>query len=233
MIIDQRKKWKLLNVVTSANKTIDYSLHIERKDSAEMSVENERTKKNPKKRVSFAHDVIEIGTLHHRNYTTEERFNSWYIKPDILRMRQNYHFEIKEKEIERILERKRMRKASRKAVMEEQQRIIVQESLIMHIEEGCCLLRRENNEIILVEEAIASSYVVFSKYCAFEAYNRGLSVEIEAFATTSRYNNHADGRDMKVRLKSRRKFHNYHCHKQKQHSFSTKLFIDYFLACTA
>lgn len=233
MIIDQQKKLRHFNIVTSTKKAKAYSLCIERKDSAEISVENEGSKKNPKKRVSFASNVMEIETLHHADYTTEERFRSWYFKADILQMRQDFNYGNKKKEIERISERKRMRKASRKAVMEEQQRIKLREKIIIHHDDGCCLLQRKNNEIILVEEAIASSYVVFSKYCAFEAYNRGLTVEIEVFTTTSNYNDYDDEKEMEVRLKSQRQFHNYHSDKQKQNSFSTKLFIDYFLACTA
>jgi len=177
---------------------------LEKKYSAEIPV-NEYEKRNDvhttfcnrkdereNNRVSFCPEVNMTEILHHKNYTKEEKSRCWYIKYDYVKTKkklqriiqltntgeleqqeedndEHYSRGLENHLFERAFERKVIREEARKAVLQEQE-----------------LQRRrqfeEGQEVIKdAAEAIAARCILFSKQCAFEAYNMGLMDEVEAF----------------------------------------------------
>lgn len=162
---------------------------LRRKDSAEISVDGIKKKAIRKsiKKVTFFPEVVMTETLHHKNYSKEERQSYWYSKADYSRIKREFQETLKlvvsgeldqrddndaEREhclrgleirlFERSMERKEVRAKGRMLVFIEQK---IQE------EQG-----------ITNDEAIAEEYTLLSKQCAFEAYNTGLMDEVDAFS---------------------------------------------------
>jgi len=81
-------------IMIAANSKKKTSKPFERKDSAEMSVNNGYTEKkeihNPKKEISFSPEVIMTETLHHKNYTMEEKRRCWYNQEDFVEIKKEY-----------------------------------------------------------------------------------------------------------------------------------------------
>jgi len=158
---------------------------IEKKDSAEIPRCNSLKKV---KRVSFYPMAMVIQTLHHKNYTKGEKIKCWYIKSDFDQMKIDFSPTIELMEageteqqehcfrglenriVQRLLERKAMRKEALKAVFQEE----CFQSFHRKNKKG-------ESSGISSAEAIAVQYTIFSKYSAFEAYNIGLLDEVEAF----------------------------------------------------
>eukprot|EP00546_Thalassionema_frauenfeldii_P006977 CAMPEP_0178922582 /NCGR_PEP_ID=MMETSP0786-20121207/16239_1 /TAXON_ID=186022 /ORGANISM="Thalassionema frauenfeldii, Strain CCMP 1798" /LENGTH=159 /DNA_ID=CAMNT_0020596973 /DNA_START=125 /DNA_END=600 /DNA_ORIENTATION=- len=130
-------------------------------------------------------------TLHHKNYSKDERQSCWYSKSEYSTIKREFQETLKLvvsgkldqrddndterghclrgleiRLFERSVERQSMRAQGRMLVFREQK---IQE------EQG-----------ITNDEAIAEEYTLLSKQCAFEAYNTGLMDEVDAFSNGSR-----------------------------------------------
>jgi len=166
-----------------------------------MSVNNDYTERkeihNRKRKISFYPEVIMTETLHHNNYTMEEKIRCWYNREDYVQIKREFKqtVELMEKKeaggipakqqeehcfrglenrmYERSLARKRNRKKSQGAVFKGQE--IRRQHLESKKEEE--QLMRDETE----EEAVATRYNFYSKHCALEAYNMGLLDEAEVF----------------------------------------------------
>mmetsp|Transcript_14504 Transcript_14504/g.21382 ORF Transcript_14504/g.21382 Transcript_14504/m.21382 type:complete len:227 (+) Transcript_14504:55-735(+) len=164
-------------------------LLLQRKDSAEICVSEMQNKVVSNKKfnkVSFCSEVIMTETLHHKNYSKEEKLSCWYNTYDFSAMRKEYQEilrlaisgEIHQRDenetgreyclrglehrlVERSEERKSMRLHGRMLVFNEQ---------AVQMQQGT----RD-------AEAIAEEYTLLSEQCAFEAYNIGLMDEVDAF----------------------------------------------------
>jgi len=181
---------------------------LERKDSAEIAVnKQEKTRENQQrdvtKVVSFNSEVLITDTLHRKNYTEKEKSDYWYIKSRFTNTKKSLHrvmqlmmadkFERQNfdthffpgleshQSFKGLLERRKLRKEAIKAVFEEQE--------LQHrsMEEEKGTIKQER-----IEEAIAARYLLFSKQCAFEAYNLGLMDEVEAFRLSKLEHEHDD-----------------------------------------
>mmetsp|Transcript_22942 Transcript_22942/g.34803 ORF Transcript_22942/g.34803 Transcript_22942/m.34803 type:complete len:222 (-) Transcript_22942:1985-2650(-) len=168
-------------------------LSLRRKDSAEISVDGMQSKAIRKtiKKVTFFPEVIMTETLHHKNYSKDERQSCWYSKSEYSTIKREFQETLKLvvsgkldqrddndterghclrgleiRLFERSVERQSMRAQGRMLVFREQK---IQE------EQG-----------ITNDEAIAEEYTLLSKQCAFEAYNTGLMDEVDAFSNGSR-----------------------------------------------
>jgi len=240
----QHQPFNVRMLMATINNNIESAsrrLRIERKDSAEMSVTNEEetnkrkttTTKKKKKFVSFYPTAMLIDTIHHKDYTRIERFRTWYMKRDLIQMKIEYleeentlttttTTEGEDYQQQRSLDRKRMRKVSRRVVIEEQEKQMQEKIKNGH---SPYLIHNDDDD-----EKIVSRYIVYSKYCAFEAYNRGLAAEVEAFGCEDK----PDYADAFVDRQHRQQ------QQQSNNSFSSlfrkrgeKIFGDYFLACAS
>jgi len=196
MIIKHSRRNAVIMIATDDRQNC--SSPLERKDSAEMSVNNDCNEKkeihNRKKDVSFDPEVIMTEVIHHKNYTMEEKIRCWYNQEDFAQIkkefkqtlelmkkaggipkeqRQEYSFRgLENRMYERALARKINRKEARRAVFEEQE--IHRQHL--ENEEEKQLMRNDAEE-----ETIAARYSLYSKRCALKAYSMGLMDEAEAF----------------------------------------------------
>jgi len=191
-------------IIPKTNNNVIIRGGLERKDSAEISVDTYYAKKSEKKVVSFYPEVLMIEIMHHKNYNREEKMDCWYHKSEFIEMKkesQQIKIQLmKEKKtgkqeleqldnnsvcsrglenriiVEQALKRKAVIKTMRRAVLEEQE--------IQRRHQNYHHRQQEKRQGLIeknAEEAIATCCIPFSKYCALEAYDMGLRDEVEAF----------------------------------------------------
>jgi len=188
---------------------------LERKDSAEMSVNNdyyndEKNINSRKKNVSFYPEVVMIETLHHKNYTPKEKIRCWYNKEDFVQIKKEakrvlelikaggipkdqhdkYCFRGLENRIyQRNFAKKRNRTEARRVVLEKQE---------THRQNPESEEKEQLIRYCSEEEIIATKYSLCSQHCAREACNMGFMDQLEAFKEDTL-------KDDYVEIKTRRK----------------------------
>jgi len=151
-----------------------------------------------RKRVFFYPEVIMIETLHHKNYTKEEKMRCWYSKStddsDFMEMK---------KELQRTIHLMKKIMNSTKHTLEEYEKHSKDRysfrGLENRINSSKRKLVREGARSSVFQQiqtrndddepaSIAEQYCHYAKQCAFEAYDMGLMDEVEAFSTNTTRN---------------------------------------------
>jgi len=183
----------------------------ERQDSADIFAEDSQshqkiiipTSNNEEKKVSFSSKIPAIiETMHHTDYTEEEKLRCWYCKADLIQMKREFHVCIKLKEkkkesSERLEQQEQKYRHNREHCNNKEQyfgssQVDLENNTSERIVQRR-IFRTEAWRAVLQEQgmqmnrglknvgAIAARYTLVSKQCAFEAYNTGLTDEVEAF----------------------------------------------------
>jgi len=182
----------MLKIVNKINDNVFLTMkRMEKNDSTEISVITNdgigNKSSSSSSEVSFSPKVSSRKSSI-RYYTEEYREKSWYSQRDIHRMKKEYNDDLiyndDETRLLRVLERKRIRKQARNAVMAEQERFILDN----YIERDYSSLSSFSADYDYSDnyddeeaDAIAAQYVIYSKSCALEAHNKALMDQIEAY----------------------------------------------------
>jgi len=146
-----------------------------------------------RKRVSFYPEVIMIETLHHKNYTKEEKLRCWYTKSTI----DSDSMEMK-KELQRTVQLMKRIMNSPEYTLEGSERHSKDQYTFRGLENRINpskrkLIRKEARNAVFQQKqtrndddgdrtvSISERYSHYTKQCAFEASATGLQDEVEAF----------------------------------------------------
>mmetsp|Transcript_26113 Transcript_26113/g.39515 ORF Transcript_26113/g.39515 Transcript_26113/m.39515 type:complete len:195 (-) Transcript_26113:183-767(-) len=152
---------------------------------SDVEKDTERKEIVNEKRVSFKTIVSFSETMHHKDYTDEERQNCWYSKSDMCKIREEYSRTVglmrsgrpfdPEQYCSRGLEKfLSKRKAMRKMCRSQAWTAVFREQSLQYYRGYCDV------------DLIAARYLPTSKFCSFEAYDAGLMDEIHVFNTECR-----------------------------------------------